>query len=57
MHIEPCRDEEHEKEKKDAKEIQLEKAHLHDMIGDVVHVHYKGTRWKDLFANLNYKVN
>lgn len=35
-------------------EKQLEKAHLHDQIGDVVHVHTAGAKWKDLFQNLNF---
>ncbi len=33
---------------------QLEKAHLHDNIGDVVHVHRDGATWGDLFANIKY---
>jgi hypothetical protein len=33
---------------------QLEKAHLHDNTGDVVHVHRKGAVWGDLFTNINY---
>src|SRR5258708_3038706 len=31
---------------------QGEKAHLHDHIGDVVHVHRKGATWGDLFFNI-----
>ena len=34
-------------------EKQMEKAHLHDQVGDVVHVHTKGATWGDLFDNLN----
>ncbi len=37
--------------------VQQEKAHLHDGIGNVVHVHISGARWGDLFANLNYPIN
>lgn len=33
---------------------QMEKAHLHDQIGDVVHVHRNGAKWKDLFINIKY---
>ncbi len=33
---------------------QLEKAHLHDGIGDVVHVHRDHVLWSDLFDNLGY---
>lgn len=35
---------------------QIEKAHLHDGIGDVVHVHRLGATWSDLFANLSYPI-
>ena len=31
---------------------QLEKAHLHNQIGDVVHVHRNGATWQDLFTNM-----
>lgn len=48
MHIEPCVVEgvAHEEDE------QLEKAHLHDNVGDVVHVHRNSAKWKDLFVNL-----
>ena len=36
---------------------QLEKAHLHDTIGDVVHVHRDNAVWGDLFKNINYQIN
>jgi hypothetical protein len=55
MHIRPCSDEE-KKEKMDAKEEQIDKAHLHDNVPDVVHVHVDGGMWKDLFINLKYDV-
>jgi len=35
---------------------QIEKAHLHDTIGDVVHVHRTGAVWGDLFKNLGFDV-
>lgn len=38
--------------RKSAAEEQLEKAHLHDSVGDVVHVHRQGAVWGDLFRNL-----
>jgi hypothetical protein len=44
---------EHEK-KKSAEEEQVEKAHLHDGVGDVVHVHREGGTWADLFTNIKY---
>ncbi len=31
---------------------QMEKAHLHDQIGDVVHVEHQGAKWRDLFQNI-----
>ena len=30
------------------------KAHLHDNVGDVVHIHEKGAKWGDLFMSINY---
>lgn len=36
---------------------QLEKAHLHDQNGDVVHVHRKGATWRDLFTNIKYPIS
>ena len=35
---------------------QMEKAHLHDNDGDVVHVHREKARWKDLFQNIKYPI-
>lgn len=49
MNYTPCQ--EHD-EKKSAEEEQLEKAHLHDSVGDVVHVHRDGALWGDLFKNI-----
>lgn len=50
MHIEPCTKDAHRDEKKDGREM---KAHLHDGIGDVVHVHRNGAVWRDLFTNIH----
>lgn len=36
---------------------QMEKAHLHDNDGDVVHVHREKARWKDLFQNIKYPID
>jgi hypothetical protein len=36
---------------------QLEKAHLHDHTGDVVHVHRANAMWKDLFTNIKYPID
>ncbi len=51
MHLELCTDgqEQHEDE-------QIEKAHLHDGVGDVVHVHRTGAKWGDLFENIGVKL-
>lgn len=49
MNFVPCT--EHDT-KKSAREEQIEKAHLHDSIGDVVHVHRSGAKWGDLFKNI-----
>jgi hypothetical protein len=32
---------------------QMELAHLHDFVGDVVHSHRSGATWGDLFKNIN----
>lgn len=36
---------------------QLEKAHLHDNVGDVIHVEQKDPKWKDLFTNIHYPID
>jgi hypothetical protein len=33
-----------------------DKVHLHDRIGDVVHVHAEGVKWDDLFTSLKYEI-
>lgn len=48
MNFVPCT--EHDT-KKSPEEEQIEKAHLHDSVGDVVHVHRSGSKWGDLFRN------
>lgn len=55
MHAKPCGNEEHEEHSPE--EEQIEKAHLHDYIGDVVHTHREGALWKDLFINLKYPID
>ncbi len=52
MNYTPCS--QHDK-KKSAEEEQIEKAHLHESVGDVVHTHRSGAVWGDLFTNI--KVN
>ena len=46
----------HDEIKDDPIAEQLEKAHLHDKIGDVVHVHREGAVWGDLFLNIEYEI-
>ena len=48
MNFVPCS--EHEA-KKSPEEEQIELAHLHDSVGDVVHVHRSGAKWGDLLTN------
>ncbi len=45
------------KEEETPEQLQIEKAHLHDEIGDVIHVEEAGAKWGDLFTNLNYPIN
>lgn len=54
MHVLPCNLEEEVEEHEDE---QIEKAHLHDQVGDVVHVHRENAKWEDLFTNINYKID
>src|SRR3989338_2076531 len=53
MSIKPCGKEEEEREENE----QMEKAHLHDEIVDVVHVEAENAKWKDLFTNINFKID
>lgn len=49
MNYTPCS--QHNK-KKSPEEEQIEKAHLHENVGDVVHTHRSGAVWGDLFTNI-----
>lgn len=53
MNFTPCS--EHTQKQTSAQE-QIEKAHLHDSVGDVVHVHRSGAVWSDLFKNIGYPI-
>lgn len=53
MNLVPCS--EHDVKKRAAEE-QMEKAHLHDGVGDVVHVHRAGAVWGDLFKNIGVEL-
>lgn len=54
MLIKPCRKDGVSADKEDK---QLEKAHLHDGVGDVVHIEAEGAKWKDLFQNIHFKID
>ena len=54
MKQDPC-DDKHEATDSPEEE-QLEKAHLHDLNGDVVHVHRDQATWADLFQNMPYEL-
>ncbi len=55
MFLEPCvLNSKHEGSPQD---IQIEKAHLHDNVGDLVHIERTGAIWKDLFTNTRYPLN
>jgi len=56
MYIEPCAANENNK-KDDSQTIQIEKAHLHDNVGDLVHIERTGAIWMDLFININYPID
>lgn len=49
MHIDPCSEEVVHEE-----DIPQERAHLHDGIGDVVHVHSQRATWGDLLTTLRF---
>jgi hypothetical protein len=53
MKINPCTVE-GEEEAHAPEDEQIEKAHLHEEVGDVVHVHRFEAKWKDLFTNVNF---
>ncbi len=55
MFIKPCTT--GEPAKPDAKTKQMEKAHLHGGVGDVVHVEAENSKWGDLFTNIGYPVD
>jgi len=53
MNIKPCSE---EPEVYDPADEQYEKAHLHDYVGEVVHVHRAGAMWGDLFTNIGVRL-
>lgn len=54
MYLEPCT---LNKSNDTSAAIQIEKAHLHDNIGDLVHIERTGPIWKDLFTNIHYPID
>lgn len=56
MYIKPCVANGKEEEEEPQNE-QMEKAHLHDGVGDVVHIEARGAVWQDLFTNIRYPIN
>lgn len=58
MKVNPCGIDMHDPDiEVTAQEEQLEKAHLHDENGDVVHVHRENATWRDLFVNINVEIS
>ena len=57
MSISPCILHGNETDDESPSSIQLDKAHLHDFVGDVVHVERTGGTWKDLFTNIHYPMD
>lgn len=55
MFIEPCNA--NETKQDSAADIQIEKAHLHENVGDLVHIERTGATWKDLFTNIKYPID
>lgn len=56
MVVKPCTTDKTEEKESNA-DNQIEKAHLHDLIGDVVHVERENAKWSDLFTNLKYTID
>ncbi len=54
MRVKPCDD---VKGNDTDEDIQAEKAHLHDQVGDIVHVEREGGYWRDLFSNIKYPID
>jgi hypothetical protein len=44
------------KKKPTKEDEQIDKAHLHDGVGDVVHVEQSGSIWRDLFTNIKVQL-
>lgn len=55
MFIEPCTI--NDKHNDSDADIQIEKAHLHENVGDLVHVERTGAKWQDLFTNIHFSID
>jgi hypothetical protein len=55
MFIEPCTL--NKKDDASGADIQIEKAHLHENVGELVHVERTGAKWQDLFTNIHFPIN
>ena len=55
MFIEPCAI--NSKDTDSTAVIQIKKAHLHDNVGDLVHIERTGAKWQDLFTNIKFSID
>ena len=55
MFLKPCLT--NGKEDTNSENIQLEKAHLHDNVGDLVHIEARDAFWRDLFTNIKFPMD
>lgn len=55
MFIEPCSL--NQKNADSTAIVQIKKAHLHDNVGDLVHIERTGAKWQDLFTNINFPID
>lgn len=57
MFIEPCTLNENKKDDVSDMDIQIEKAHLHENVGELVHIERTGAKWEDLFTNIHFAID
>ncbi len=57
MSVSPCILHGNDEDEATPSQIQHDKAHLHDYVGDVVHIERTGAKWSDLFQNINYPID
>lgn len=55
--MEPCTVSDANRAPETAANRQIQKAHLHDNVGDVVHVEQADAKWQDLFTNIKYDLD